>query len=572
MRLVLVLLLQVGFANPANALEFDFPLKDYLKGPFGQYFGDVNPDFCNKKGQHLGVDVTRPEGTEVIAVADGVVRYAREYGRCKGCFPADPNQRRGGWMVVVLIEHTLAVGDPAGPTVTSVYGHLSDATVSEDAHVMKGDVIGHVGNYPCSADHLHFAIYKGAGNLIDGSCGHCVGGSSPGIACGVADKPLTSRCIGSGATCQAEKLPSPLAGYACPEKFPGRYIDPTCFVTGHKREAMGLFAYVPNQFSGNVSVVDTVSEIESGPRINVSFGVCGPVDGEPTAIASRPDGKEVWVAVYQNQHLEVIDTATKTRSTTPRIPPCLGAQVTGVAMSPCGDKVYATTYGPSGPTSPGVVHVHDVSTRERVATVTVGNGPVSLVVTPDCKEVYVANEQSGTVSVIATSTYEVSTIDLGKRVEGLAVSTDGSKVYVGAGGSVAVINTGTKKIGSRITTCRNENGCSGLVGNLAMSPCKPELYIECLYGRTVKILNTRNDTFKQEVIGPLSSDLCGCSGGTPPASGCPRRIGVTPDGDKLYVPLGADPGGMSLRVIKTRDRTMGVLIPVGQAPAAVAVP
>jgi YVTN family beta-propeller protein len=41
-------------------------------------------------------------------------------------------------------------------------------------------------------------------------------------------------------------------------------------------------------------------------------------------------------------------------------------------------------------------------------TITVGNAPVGLAVTPDGKHVYVANAADNSVSVIATATGEVS--------------------------------------------------------------------------------------------------------------------------------------------------------------------
>jgi YVTN family beta-propeller protein len=64
--------------------------------------------------------------------------------------------------------------------------------------------------------------------------------------------------------------------------------------------------------------------------------------------------------------------------------------------------------------------------------------------TPDGSKVYVANEHSNTVSVIATATNTVTaTIAVGDVPIGVAVAPDSSKVYVTNFGSntVSVIDT-----------------------------------------------------------------------------------------------------------------------------------
>ena len=65
------------------------------------------------------------------------------------------------------------------------------------------------------------------------------------------------------------------------------------------------------------------------------------------------------------------------------------------------------------------------------ATVSVGDGPRGVAVSPDGDTVYVANGSSNTVSVINASTNSVTdTVSVGDAPYGVAVSPDGDTVYV----------------------------------------------------------------------------------------------------------------------------------------------
>jgi YVTN family beta-propeller protein len=60
------------------------------------------------------------------------------------------------------------------------------------------------------------------------------------------------------------------------------------------------------------------------------------------------------------------------------------------------------------------------------ATIAVGSHPVGVAVTPDGSKVYVANRGSRTVSAIATAPNTVvATIDVGLAPFGIAVTPDG---------------------------------------------------------------------------------------------------------------------------------------------------
>jgi YVTN family beta-propeller protein len=99
-----------------------------------------------------------------------------------------------------------------------------------------------------------------------------------------------------------------------------------------------------------------------------------------------------------------------------------------------------------------IVSAIDTASNTVVATVTVGNGPYGVAVTPDGKRGYVVNFFSNTVSVFATATNKVvATIAfaVGSNPTGVAVTPDGKHAYVpnsNPSGTVSVIDTASNNV------------------------------------------------------------------------------------------------------------------------------
>ena len=183
-------------------------------------------------------------------------------------------------------------------------------------------------------------------------------------------------------------------------------------------------------------------------------------------------------------------------------PIMVGADPQGVAVTPNGRAVYVANKG-SNTTS-----VIDTATNMVIATVSVGPNPVGVAVTPDSSKVYVTNQGlpntvSSTVSVIATATNMVtSTILLGEfplgvsvNPVGVAVTPDGSKVYVanfgsGAGpGSISVIDATT----NTVTSTTISSGGPASFGVFIQPPPRfagTPGYSNC-YGKSVSALTQR---------------------------------------------------------------------------------
>jgi murein DD-endopeptidase MepM/ murein hydrolase activator NlpD len=87
---------------------------------------------------HSGIDIDAPQGSKVLATADGVVVLAGWYG---------------DYGKTVIIRH------PSG--YLTLYGHLSQIDVKEGQKVKAGDVVGRVGSTGRSTGpHLHYEVIR----------------------------------------------------------------------------------------------------------------------------------------------------------------------------------------------------------------------------------------------------------------------------------------------------------------------------------------------------------------------------------------------------------------------------
>jgi len=99
-------------------------------------FGWRNDPFSGERSFHSGVDVATSRGNPVVATADGSVLrvgYDGNFGNC------------------VVLNH--------GNGLTTLYGHLSKATVRVGQQVKRGDQIGLVGHTGrARGDHVHYEV------------------------------------------------------------------------------------------------------------------------------------------------------------------------------------------------------------------------------------------------------------------------------------------------------------------------------------------------------------------------------------------------------------------------------
>ncbi|MBA2946394.1 serine/threonine-protein kinase [Streptomyces himalayensis] len=210
------------------------------------------------------------------------------------------------------------------------------------------------------------------------------------------------------------------------------------------------------------------------------------------------------------------------------------AVVVAVALAAAGVGIYLAQPGPA-PTP--------------VSSIRVGGSPEGVAVSPNEDRAYVANESSGSVSVINTATNKVdSTIPVGRSPKGVAVSPNGDRVYVTnrRSGSVSVINTATNKVDSTIPVGRGPQGVD-------VSPIEDRVYVANFGSGSVSVINTATNKVDSTI----------------PVGRGPAGVAVSPIGDRVYVANGSS-GSMSV-IDTATNRKMGNPIPVGRGLQGVAV-
>jgi len=91
--------------------------------------------------------------------------------------------------------------------------------------------------------------------------------------------------------------------------------------------------------------------------------------------------------------------------------------------------------------------VIDTAANTMIATIPVGLAPSGVAITPDGSRVYVTNQSGGDVSVIDRSTNTViATVPVGFGPFGIAISNDGTRAYVALRASISVIDTSTSAV------------------------------------------------------------------------------------------------------------------------------
>jgi murein DD-endopeptidase MepM/ murein hydrolase activator NlpD len=129
-----------GGLSPAFAGDWttlaDAPSIWPVEGRVGSSFGQREDPFNGEGKFHSGIDIEAAYGTPVRAAADGYVTGANlgaGYGR------------------EVVLDH--------GHDVLTVYGHLSAMAVVPGQHVIRGQVIGYVGQSGrATGPHLHYEV------------------------------------------------------------------------------------------------------------------------------------------------------------------------------------------------------------------------------------------------------------------------------------------------------------------------------------------------------------------------------------------------------------------------------
>lgn len=257
----------------------------------------------------------------------------------------------------------------------------------------------------------------------------------------------------------------------------------------------GTRAYVTGSGLNKVSVIDTASNKELG-TVSVA-----PEGTGPEGIAITPDGNIIFVANKTSHNVSVIEAANLIA--TPKVR-TVGKSPVGVAISPDGKKVYVAN---SGSKNVSVINVDGYPDGGAIGT---DAGPFGVAVTADGKKIYVSNSIDNTVTEIKVSDtggYSSAGFPLGEGANkplGIAVKPADkgvdTEVYVANHDSstISVISTADNQTAENkiIATLKGINSPYGVAFNQTGSLA----YVTNTNDKTVSII----DTLTKEVVDKIS--------------------------------------------------------------------
>ena len=282
-----------------------------------------------------------------------------------------------------------------------------------------------------------------------------------------------------------------------------------------------------------------VPETSSG-NINVGY--------QPINAVHHPTDSTLYVANSMSGTVSALEiTNSATTQTVVRDDITVGTIVQDLAISPDGSTLYVLTKDGTGPNLPGDLVVIDTATNQVTDTIAVGDGPFSIVVTPDANTIYFNNEM-GDMLIYDTSTLtqtgSISNVGFGY----LALTPDGRTLFVTdfLGTTVAVILISTDSVIDTITVANNP-------GRSVVS-ARDILYVPNIQSGSVSVI----DASTHDVITTINLP-------TTQAPSVPTSTGATPDGTYIFV---TDPGTGILHVIDSFTNTVVANVPLSQSPEA----
>lgn len=310
------------------------------------------------------------------------------------------------------------------------------------------------------------------------------------------------------------------------------FLRPAFAFEGRARELRGVIAYVTNEESNTVSVIDRsidrvvdVIEVGNGPK----------------GIAVSPDPSTSKAAVVNSGFptLSVLDVKDNRVLRTSNLE--IGSKPSDLVVMPDGRIIYVTN------TALNTVSALDATSFQTLETIPVGKKPVALAVDSGGTRVFVANQASHTVSVIDTGRNQVTrTISVEFQPVWVAVDPTGAEAYVAHLRSprVSVISLTTLQV----TRTANVGIAAAVVSDVVR-------------GRVFAALVRRNRLSLYDVN--LDAEL-----NSVPVGVDPYRLALDADRGKIYV---VNRGSNDVTVLDKETLQVRATIPVGKRPYGIAI-
>jgi len=190
----------------------------------------------------------------------------------------------------------------------------------------------------------------------------------------------------------------------------GEVATPPSFGMAVRDDGLAYFTEFQN---GGVGITSTRTRSVDG------FTPTGQV---PTGVTFSPDGNTAYVTNQFSQNVSVIDVPSAQQVAT--IPTPGGENPSVVRVSPDGSRLFIATASTT-------VYIVDTQTRQVIGSVQVGFVPNAFAVHPDGQIIYISAAFGGSVTEVDIATgAALRTFTVGGRPQDMAVSRDGQRLYV----------------------------------------------------------------------------------------------------------------------------------------------
>jgi len=281
---------------------------------------------------------------------------------------------------------------------------------------------------------------------------------------------------------------------------------------------------------------DIVSVFDTGTRQEVARI---PAGSEPIQIISSLDGRTIFVSNLASGEITVIETATFQVSERLQV----AGEPLDMALSGDGATLYISNSGA------GVITAIDVATLHVAELpVPLGFDPFGMAVAGATQTVYVTDIDGDEVLAIGPEGSIIARIDVPGRPRSLAVSPDGSRLYVTsfAQGELTVIDVAANRVVNRIAL-----PVSGAFA-VAVSPDGRKIYVTGHDDGVVVII----DAARERVLETVQT-------GTQP-----RALAFSPSGDLVFV-TSASSG--EIYVLDAEENAVLQIFSAGNGPRGIAV-
>jgi YVTN family beta-propeller protein len=308
------------------------------------------------------------------------------------------------------------------------------------------------------------------------------------------------------------------------------FLRPAFGFEGRAKELRGVIAYVTNEGSDTLTVIDrtkdrAVDVIEVGSR--------------PKGIVVSPDTSRAFLVNSGSHNLTILDVKDNRVLHTVNLD--IGASASDLIVTPDGRTLYVAN------TALNTVSALDSESFQTLQTIPVGQRPVALVSDREGTRLFVADSASHTVSVIDTRRNEVTaTIPVEFQPAWITLDPQGARAIVThtASPQLAIISLTTFQVTRTVSVGIAASAIPDRAGGRFFVAIAPE---------------NRVALFDVNLNAELESVEVGAS---------PHRLALDIDRGKLYA---VNRGSDSVTVVDRTSRRVKAIIPVGKRPYAIAI-